>query len=105
MTLLTESEFDALYKPRVKRSGDLFDFEDVVNKSMNTVWTVVEAEDDDGREHWIACPGFHVVNKMGYILTKKPWVTGDEGAYWFYDDRDPAERSIHDDEKNEGVDE
>jgi len=91
MTILSEDEFEALYQPRQKPNGDYFDFEDVVNEPMNSVWTVVEAEDDEGRCHMIASPGFHIVNKVGYLLTAVPWVTGDEEAYWFYDDRDPDE--------------
>ena len=40
-------------------------------------------------------PGFHVVNKEGYVVTTKPW--SDEGltAYWFFDDLE------HEDEEDE----
>lgn len=101
MTTLTEAEFDEQYHPRQNRFGDYFDYEDVVGEPINHVWTVVEAEDEDGREHLIACPGFHVVNKIGYLLTERPWATGDEEAFWFFDDRDPSERDDEDSEENE----
>lgn len=103
MTTLTEAEFDAYYTPRQKPNGDYFDYEDVVGKPITHVWTVVEAEDDDGRQHLIACPGFHVVNRIGYLLTERPWVTGDEDAYWFFDDRDPSELDDEDSEENENA--
>jgi hypothetical protein len=91
MTILTEDEFIERFRPYVMANGDLYEYRHVVNESINHVWTVVEAEDDEGRCHLIASPGFHVVNKVGYIMTFNPWVTGEEDAYWFYDDRDPDE--------------
>jgi len=42
-------------------------------KTKKRVWTVVDA---DGELYIIA--GFHFVNRMGYIITEKEWVTGEE---------------------------
>lgn len=38
------------------------------------VWTVLD--DDNG--DLVVCAGFHFVNRVNYIITKKPWETGDE---------------------------
>ncbi len=34
------------------------------------VWTMVEG--DDG-ESWYIVPGFHIVNRIGHVLTHEPW--------------------------------
>ena len=44
------------------------------------VWTVVTGDDSD---NLYAVPGYHVVNRKGYLITEKPWVTGDEEAVYF----------------------
>ena len=70
-----------------KSSGDMFDFEEVKDQLVNHVWTVLEAGDgDDG--NWYASPGFHVVNRMGYVMTKKPWTDELRDAIYFLDDFD-----------------
>lgn len=45
-----------------------------VEANPNLVLTVVE--DDNGKLRIVA--GFHYVNRMNYIFTKKPWLTGEE---------------------------
>jgi len=47
----------------------LWEYEDVADAQPRHVWTVVEGENDI----WFAAPGFHFVNKVGYVLTEKPW--------------------------------
>jgi hypothetical protein len=78
--LITEAAFVRDYAPRVKPNGDLFEFEDVEQLPRNTVWTIV----DDGGETdcLFASPGFHVVNKLGYIVTAKPWADDTLDALW-----------------------
>lgn len=51
--------------------------------SDSNVWTIVDA---DGNLY--ASPGYHVVNRIGYVVTEKPWETGNEEAVWceFEDD-------------------
>jgi hypothetical protein len=40
----------------------------------NQIWTVVDG--DDGELY--VCAGYHLVNRINYLITKNPWVTGDE---------------------------
>lgn len=42
------------------------------------VWTVTEAEED-----MYADGGFHFVNRMGYVVTEKPWEVGNDSAEYF----------------------
>ena len=53
--------------------------------SDNHIWTIVDA---DGNLY--AAAGYHRVNRIGYVLTEKPWVTGNEEAVWceFEEDED-----------------
>lgn len=39
------------------------------NKKGNFVWTIV---DGDGEDLWLI-PGLHFVNRLGYIIAKKPF--------------------------------
>lgn len=69
----------------LKPSGDLFQFDDVHNQPLEQVWTIVESGDDvDG--NWYAEPGFHIVNKVGYVMTSKPWSESTPDAIYFLDD-------------------
>jgi hypothetical protein len=43
-------------------------------KMFKHVWTIIEG--DDGEFH--AMPGVHVVNRFGYLVTERPWETGEE---------------------------
>jgi hypothetical protein len=38
------------------------------------VWTIIEGDDDT--LYYTA--GYHLVNRLGYIVTENPWVTGEE---------------------------
>lgn len=82
---ISEQDFDAVWGAYLKPSGDFFEFEDVRDQPPDHVWTVVETGDDrDGS--WYAQPGFHVVNKIGYVMTKEPWVDSTLDAVYFLDD-------------------
>lgn len=76
--LITEQEFET-YDPYMKPDGNFFEFEDVKGKPTHKVWTVVDG--DDG--YLYASPGFHIVNKVGYLMTKKPWTDSTKDAVWF----------------------
>jgi len=83
--LISEREFDEVWGAYLKPSGDLFAFEDVRDQSPNHVWTVVDYGDDsDG--NWYALPGFHVVNKLGYVMTREAWSDSTPDAIYFLDD-------------------
>ncbi len=73
-----------------KASGVMFEFEDVKDQPLNHVWTIIESgSDEDG--NWYAPPGFHIVNRMGYVMTKKPWTDELRDAIYFLDDFDHEE--------------
>jgi hypothetical protein len=83
--LISEREFDEVWGVRLRPSGDLFQFDGVRDQSPNHVWTVVDTGDDaDG--NWYAQPGFHVVNKLGYVMTRRPWSETTPDAIYFLDD-------------------
>lgn len=63
----------------------LREYADVKDLDNHYVWTVMEG--DDGT--WVTDAGFHVVNKIGYLVTQNPWVTGTESGY--YDDPESYE--------------
>lgn len=77
-----------------KSSGDLFDYADIREKPLHHVWTIVESGDDENG-NWYASPGIHYVNRLGYILTRKPWEDFSRDAIYFFDDfeRDSGDRT------------
>lgn len=83
--LISEREFEDVWGVYLKPSGDLFQFDDVRDQSPQHVWTVVDSG-DDAADNWYAEPGFHVVNKLGYVMTRKPWSESTPGAIYFLDD-------------------
>lgn len=89
--IVTEHEFWEHYKPipaplGTGDGGNLWNWEQAQHIPLNQVWTVVEGDDDT--ESWYACPGFHIVNKIGYCITQQPWVDETKSAYYYFDDRD-----------------
>ena len=54
------------------------DFERVKSTYTDLVWTVVDG--DDGLAYII--PGLHFVNRIGYIISNKPWKTTEELFLW-----------------------
>ena len=41
--------------------------------NRNTVWTLITGDNEDS---WVI-PGYHIVNRMGYFITTKPWESTD----------------------------
>lgn len=68
-----------------KSSGDLFEFADVKDQPFNHVWTILESGDGED-DNWYASPGFHTVNRMGYVMTKRPWTDELRDAIYLLDD-------------------
>lgn len=58
------------------------DFEAVTAADEKTVWTVVEG---DGNENQYLLPGFHAVNRIGYVLAERP-ITDEELASGEWDE-------------------
>lgn len=82
---ISERDFEDVWGVYVKSSGDLFEFADVQGEPPHHVWTVADSGDDsDG--NWYAQPGFHVVNKLGYVMTRRPWSDSTPDAIYFLDD-------------------
>lgn len=44
------------------------------------VWTVVECGN-----HWYIATGFHLVNRIGFLLTEQPWKREEEDKVYLYD--------------------
>lgn len=87
--IISEDDFVDIWGAHASDTGDLFEYEAVKDLPLNTVWTVVEGDNDD----WIAIPGFHIVNKLGYVLTEKPWDDTIQEAMWF--------EALHEDDEDE----
>lgn len=85
-----EREFEEKYKPIDARPDEgLWTWAEVRAAKIPTerVWTVVETGDpEDGS--WYAVPGFHIVNKIDYVVTEVPWEHENIEAVWFLDDFD-----------------
>jgi len=72
--------FEHKFKPMVSDDGSyLQPFRDVCDKPVELVWTVIEAE---GKMYCAA--GFHVVNRIDYLLCEKPWTPADELRDYVY---------------------
>lgn len=79
--IITFEEFEETYKPQKNpfvqdSSYDGYMFETygvelayVREQDNKNIWTIINCEDE---ESWII-PGFHVVNRLGYILCEIPW--------------------------------
>lgn len=53
--------------------GDHFDFEQTKKYPLRQVWTVVEG-DTDG---WWCLTGYHVVNRLFYLVSEQEWTDAD----------------------------
>lgn len=87
-TLISEAEFVDAWGATTKTTGDLYRFEEVRNQPSNQVWTVTDCGGEEPN-HWIASPGFHIVNVIGYVITTRPWMDDTPDAFYFFDDIDP----------------
>lgn len=54
------------------------DYEKVRSTNPQYIWTVLDG--DDGLMYLVA--GHHLVNRIGYVISQKPWVSGDETFLW-----------------------
>jgi hypothetical protein len=80
-------EFEDIYKPVEHAKTDTGDpilletygqdLSVVQNTDPHHVWTVLEG--DTGLK---VVAGYHTVNRMNYITTEIPWVTGEESFPW-----------------------
>lgn len=86
---LSEEQFHDTFNPILAESGDLLEFDDVKDLQPEHVWTIVdgdeehECEDGEFRANSYALPGFHIVNKLGYIRSDTPWPHDNIEAIYF----------------------
>jgi hypothetical protein len=71
-----DARFTTLPNPSDPTEGDHWEHADAVKQPLNNVWTIVEGE--TGNDWW-ALTGFHIVNKLFYVVTKEEW-TDDDSA-------------------------
>lgn len=77
MNTMTEAQFVSTFPLINTPDGDtVYDSPPAVD--AHHVWTLVDG--DDGGV--LACAGWRVVNRIGYVVTAKAWNTGDEQAVW-----------------------
>lgn len=96
--LISENDFISIWGARVKENGGMFFFDEVRHQPLNHVWTVTDS--GGGRpDHWIASPGFHVVNVLGYIMSRRPWNDETPDAFYSFDDFDWEDAEITDAEE------
>lgn len=90
--MISEDGFDNEYNPlHQSKDGDLLapSYRDAMAFTENNglgernIWAITESDEDDSL---IANPGPAMVNVVGYLVTEKPWVSGDEVAMYFEDE-------------------
>jgi hypothetical protein len=88
--MISRDDFDAIYKPRESPSGEpVWTWDEVQAAPLTHVWTVVTG--DNGEDEY-ASPGYHIVNKVGYVVTEVPWPDDTTDAVWYaHDDETCAE--------------
>lgn len=83
--LISETDFHNAWRVITKDCGDLFGHEEIRDRPMNQVWTIVDSGEDSDR-NWYAIPGIHLVNCLGFVLTHREWVDTSIQAIYFEDD-------------------
>lgn len=76
-----DDRFHKLPNPSDPSEGDHWEHADAVKMPTNQVWTIVEG--DEGNDWW-ALTGFHIVNKLFYVVTKEPWSDDDSSKNFRY---------------------
>ncbi len=88
-----------------------FEYEDTLKFDLHHVWTVVEGEDPCDEHHtcddedvateddcvccngecehmadrvWYPLTGYHLVNRLYYMVTEEPWTDDDSEKEWTY---------------------
>jgi hypothetical protein len=77
--ILSEGDFDTKFGPEARADGSLLrEHEEVRHVDTHRVWTVVEGDEDT----LYAMAGYHVVNRVGYLVTREPWTNPDTVAVY-----------------------
>jgi hypothetical protein len=79
---ISEDQFWDVWRVIQKSDGELFDYEEVMKQPLQNVWTIIESGSDKNA-NWYAFPGFHIINKIGYVMTEKAWEDASRDAIYF----------------------
>jgi len=72
------STFEKRYHPLMREDGSVLyetygaDLRQVLDTPVIRVWTIVDC---DGK--LVITAGYHIVNRMNYIITKYPWMNNE----------------------------
>jgi hypothetical protein len=80
MSVRPEYEFQALEPLETPDLNAYWTYEDAIKYPPNQVWTIIEGDEDSSL---YAAPGIHVVNRLGFMVTKYPWTDPDVDYYWY----------------------
>lgn len=85
VVMITEDQFEEEFRPVKNPLVESAPFNDWMHETYGEelehvrkqdpshIWTIIETE-----EKLFYVAGFHIVNRLGYIITEKPWVSGTE---------------------------
>lgn len=91
---ISEDEFWDDWGVIQKADSGMFDYNDVKDQPLERVWTLVDTGTYED-ENWYAIPGFHIVNKLGYIMTRRAWRADTPDAiYFLHEDEDDGARTV-----------
>lgn len=86
MKQLTEDEFDAAFTIVPNADGEeIRPNADGIDAASQHLWTAVDADGDI-----YLLTGYHLVNRIGYVVTQEPWHEATE-ALWFPGSEDPID--------------
>ena len=80
--MISEDEFWNDWGVITAPEADFFTLDTVQEFPLNYVWTVVDSRNNCD---WYAMPGYHIVNRTGYIVTRKPWDDPTLDAIYYID--------------------
>ena len=80
--MISEDEFWNDWGVITAPEADFLTLDAVRKFPVNHVWTVVDSINNC---NWYAMPGYHFVNRAGYILTRKSWNDPTLDAIYYLD--------------------
>lgn len=74
-------KFTLIDNPFDPTEGDHFQHHETLDYPLQRVWTVVEG--DTGKRWW-ALTGYHVVNRLFYLVSEQEWTDEDSAVDYEY---------------------
>lgn len=67
--------------PNPISGSDIWEREDLTSFNIppHRIWTLVDSGEDDSQ--W-AIPGWHLVNRFGYAVSREPWTDPNQEVRW-----------------------